>query len=102
RNLKAGNIRAQLLVHIAERWRNAHAAGNRKRKAVRLPDIMIGILPENDYFHLIKRRMMERIEDEVPGRKYGMLLFFGLKKPFQFLHVGLLKFRCQYGFPTGF
>ena len=57
-----------LLEYVAQRGWKLHPLVHREAEAVRLSWTVIGVLSQDDYTHLLKRCLVEGIEDERPGR----------------------------------
>lgn len=64
----AGVFELQFLVDIDQRRRWLNALLHRKTQTVGLARAVVGILSEDDHFHLVERRAIECLEDKTPGR----------------------------------
>ena len=61
---------------------------------------MIGILTQNDDFYLFKRREVESVEDERPGRVNCVLPFLAEQETLKVGKIGRLKLGLQHLIPT--
>ncbi len=78
RSRRDAQVLLQLLIYILQRRRNAAAARNRKTEPHSLPRIVVGILPQNDHFDLLKGRAVESIENEAARRINRAARFAGI------------------------
>ena len=67
-HLKAGDIFGQFFINVLQRGRNLHIGAHRKRQTVRLPFVVIWVLPQHHHFHLIEFGGFESIEHIVCRR----------------------------------
>lgn len=56
-------VAVDFLYDVDERWGHRNALRHRKAKAVSLPWLVVGILSEDDYLHLVERGVVEGRED---------------------------------------
>ena len=72
------NWRSQIVVYLLEyvdeRWWHQHTVGHRETQSHGLSGFMVGVLSEDDHFHLVERAQAEGIEDTLSGRITGVLL----------------------------
>ncbi|MNP58571.1 hypothetical protein D3C76_1534960 [compost metagenome] len=61
-------VALQFLVDIDQRRRRGHARLHRETQAMGLARTVVWVLAKNDYFHLVQRCRVERIEDQRPWR----------------------------------
>ena len=69
RGERRAHVRGKLLSDVHERRRHPHAVAHRKRKPVRLPRLVIRVLPQNDGAHALRRRQPEGGKDVLLRRK---------------------------------
>ena len=94
------DVVVQLLEDVLQtRWER-NAIGHRKREAMRLSRAMIRVLAENDHLHLIERRKVERIENQWPRRKNGILPLLTDEERLEVGEIRCLKLRLQHLVPT--
>ncbi|MCY1536697.1 hypothetical protein D9M68_721620 [compost metagenome] len=96
-------VALEFLVDVLQRRRRRHARLHREAQAVGLARTVVGILADDDHFHLLQRRGVQRIEDQRSRREDhlagGLLL---TQEIAQGLHVGLLELVPQGFFPALF
>ena len=69
---------------------------------MRLSYIVIGILPDNDDFHLIKRTEIEGVEDEFSRWEALIFFVFAAYKLRKGCEIGLFKLAAELLFPSVF
>ncbi len=69
---------------------------------MRLPHLMVGVLPQNDYPHLVEWRLVECVENQRASRKALPCGVFMPHKLREVKEIGLLKLVCELLFPRLF
>lgn len=88
------------LVDVFQTRRALNVLGDREAKTHSLSILDVGILSDNHYFELAERHVVERIEDQVFGREYGLCLVLTLNE-LKGLPVGrLLEVVTQRSLPV--
>ena len=87
------------LIYIDQRRRNLHAVRHRERQSLRLPRLMIRVLPENDHFELVERAEVESPEDVAPLWIDGGLCIFRSHEIRQLAEIVLFKLALEPALP---
>ena len=92
----------QFLEDIDQRGRELYPIVDREAESVRLPRTMIGVLPDDDHLHPVKRTEVESIENQPSGGIYGCNRIFAAHKVGEPHKIGLFKLVSQLLFPALF
>ena len=94
-----GNRRAcvgvDFLENVLQRWRKRHTVVHRETEPMRLPRLVIRILTDNHYFHLVERRGI-KCRKYLRARREN--LFGGIFLLYKFGEIGkvwLIPFLCK-------
>ena len=93
------HVALYLLEYIQERWRHGYTIRNREAEAHGLSLLMVGVLPDDDYAHVVERAEVEGVEDKAPGRVARMLLILGAHELGKVGKVGLVKLAADVAAP---
>ncbi len=92
-------VTCQFFEDIFEAWLCFGTVWDRERKSHGSTRGMVGILPEDDHFHIFKRGHIECPEDVFPWRKTHFLRIFAFYKFGEILPVRHLKISRKYSLP---
>ena len=93
-------VGCQLLVNILKRGRKWNARSHGKGKPMRLIWAGVGILPVQQYVHVLERRQLQRLKSVCFRRIDLESLTFLFEKLLQLLKVRLLRFGLQLSTPA--
>lgn len=100
-----GDMRVEVgidfLDDVDQRGRDSDPLGDRKAETLRLSRLVVGVLSEDDDFHLVERRVVEGGKDLAAGRVTDILLAFRYKKTLQLCEIGCLELRSEDFKPGG-
>ena len=85
------HIVRQFLEDVDERLGEGHAVLHGEAQPVRLPVLMVGILPDDDDLDLVKGGAVEGIEDAWPRRKDAVVPLLFLQKGLELCEIWRLK-----------
>ncbi len=101
RNCHAQVVR-NLLVNVYQRGRCLDTVAHRKTQAMRLSRAVIRVLPQYHHPHLLKRRRVQRVENQRSGWVDDRPGLFALQQEgAQVAHVIKLEFAFQAQLPAG-
>lgn len=102
RGYRLAQIAVNLLVDIHQRWWNRHTVIDRETESVRLTDIVVRVLPDDDNAHVVERTRVESIKNQTCRRKALMGLIGVAHKRGQQLEIRFVELGLQYLTPTFF
>ena len=85
-----------LLDDIDQRWRHTHTVGDREAQSLRLPRLVVGVLPKDDDFHLVERRAVEGGKDKTARGIAGVRLALLDEECLEVCKIVGLKLRPQH------
>ena len=86
----------QFLINIDQGRRNLHIRLNRKAEAVRLPVVVVGVLPQNHHLYPGKGCKLKRIEDVIRLREDSSRLVLMFDLLIKFPVIWLFKLHAQW------
>ena len=95
----ASDIGVQFFVDVAKRRRDFYTFWHGEAQAMRLFDVMVGVLAEQENIRILERRELQGGENILFRREDFMFVPFGFEERLQFGKVGLGQFGVENGQP---
>ena len=92
-------VAVDFLNDIDEGGRHWDPCGDGEAETVCLAGFVVGVLSEDDHFHLVEGGMVECGKDVAPLGVAYILLPFGNEECLELFEIGSLKLRLEYGKP---